>query len=161
MRLARFISSVVLAAILATGWIAFGNTPDPNRPMTSTFPSTQDTLSARFVLCVGPVRRTCVVDGDTFWLGGVKIRIADIDAPEISKPGCDRELRLGDEARDRLLELLNAGSFSLATGVRDEDRYGRKLRTLLRGGASVGEQLVAEGLARRWQDPRRDWCATR
>ncbi len=31
-------------------------------------------------------RRTCVVDGDTIWLEGVKIRIADIDTPEISQP---------------------------------------------------------------------------
>ena len=38
-----------------------------------------------FAVC-GMVRRTCVVDGDTIWLEGVKIRIADIDTPEISQP---------------------------------------------------------------------------
>lgn len=50
--------------------------------------------SAQFSIC-GSVRRTCVVDGDTFWLDGVKIRIADIDTPEIGQPQCDREYQLG------------------------------------------------------------------
>src|SRR5690348_2051031 len=31
-----------------------------------------------FERCSGPERSTCVVDGDTFWLEGTKIRIADI-----------------------------------------------------------------------------------
>ncbi len=43
---------------------------------------------ARFSLCDGPVRVNCVVDGDTFWFRGDKIRIADIDAPEIVSPRC-------------------------------------------------------------------------
>jgi micrococcal nuclease len=43
-------------------------------------------------------RRTCVVDGDTFWLEGEKIRIADIDTPEISEPKCDAEYQLGMKA---------------------------------------------------------------
>lgn len=40
----------------------------------------QETRS--FPICNGPLRTTCVVDGDTIWMGGVKIRIADIDTPE-------------------------------------------------------------------------------
>ena len=31
-----------------------------------------------FERCSGPERSTCVLDGDTFWLEGTKIRIADI-----------------------------------------------------------------------------------
>jgi endonuclease YncB( thermonuclease family) len=41
---------------------------------------------------------------------------------------------------------------------RDEDRYGRKLRILTRGGQSLGELLVEEGLARYYEGGRRSWC---
>jgi len=117
-----------------------------------------DTLNASFALCDGPVRANCVVDGDTFWFRGDKIRVADIDAPEIFSPHCPAERQVGDLARDRLLALLNDGEFSLTAGWRDEDRYGRKLRTIWRSGKSLGEHLVEEGLARRWDSPWIDWC---
>ena len=42
----------------------------------------------------------CVVDGDTIWLHGEKIRIADIDAPETHDPRCSSEKELGDRATD-------------------------------------------------------------
>lgn len=114
--------------------------------------------SAQFSIC-GSVRRTCVVDGDTFWMDGVKIRIADIDTPEIGQPQCDREYQLGMKATYRLVELLNAGPFELRTiGDRDEDRFGRKLRVVIRGGRSLGDQLVSEGLARTWSGRREPWC---
>ena len=117
-----------------------------------------DPLQASFSLCSGASRINCVVDGDTFWFRSETIRIADIDAPEISPPRCAREARLGEAAKLRLLALLNGGGFALERGWRDEDRYGRKLRTVKRDGRSLGEQLVAEGLARRWDGARRPWC---
>ena len=107
----------------------------------------------------GMVRHTCVVDGDTIWFGGTKIRIADIDTPEISSPKCDYEYDLGIKARDRLRELLDNRAFSLRTiGGRDEDRYGRKLRVVVQHGRSVGDVLVEEGLARTWTGRRQPWC---
>ena len=114
--------------------------------------------SPHFELC-GMVRKTCVVDGDTFWLDGVKIRIADIDTPEISEPKCDSEYDLGMKATYRLRDLLNEGPFELSSiGNRDEDKYGRKLRIVVRNGRSVGDQLVGEGLARTWTGRREPWC---
>ena len=117
---------------------------------------------ASFGLCSGPGRVTCVVDGDTFWYRGDKIRIADINAPEVSKPSCEREAELGNRATGRLLALLNSGPFTLApnddgTG-RDSDRYGRLLRTVTRDGGSVGDALVREGLAEEWKGYRGNWC---
>jgi micrococcal nuclease len=111
-----------------------------------------------FPLCGGGRRVNCVVDGDTFWIDGVKVRIAGIDAPEVSSPRCASERALGDEATLRLASLLNAGAFDLGPGPQDEDRYGRKLRIVTREGVSIGDQLVAEGLARRWDGARRSWC---
>lgn len=120
--------------------------------------SAQSSPATSFAVC-GIVRRTCVVDGDTIWLEGVKIRIADIDAPEISSPQCDAEYALGIRARDRLMALLNENEFDLRSiGNRDEDQYGRKLRVIMRGGRSLGDQLVAEGLARTWTGRREPWC---
>ncbi len=115
---------------------------------------------ALFPVCSGPVRVTCVVDGDTIWYRGTKIRIADIDTPEIARPGCPQERALGVAATERLRQLLNAGGFALETppGGRTRDRYGRELRIVTRGGQSIGAVLVREGLAERWGGPRRSWC---
>jgi endonuclease YncB( thermonuclease family) len=100
----------------------------------------------------------CVVDGDTIWLEGEKIRIADIDAPETHDPRCASEKALGDRATIRLQELLDSGTVTLEPIDRDTDIYGRKLRLVLVDGKSVGDTLVAEGLARWYEGHRRPWC---
>ena len=117
------------------------------------------TLAASFALCAEGPRTTCVVDGDTFWLNGEKVRIADINAPETHSAGCPAEQTLGDRATRRLIALLNAGPFDLAIEGRATDRYGRSLRVVRRGGHSLGGQLVSEGLAEPWRGRRSDWCA--
>jgi micrococcal nuclease len=127
-------------------------------PFASVAPAGQDRESAGFGRCIGPVRISCVVDGDTFWYRGEKVRIADINTPEVSEPGCTAEAELGEQATERLTELLNQGPFRLEPVERDRDRYGRLLRTVTRGGQSLGDTLVAEGLAERWQGRRGDWC---
>lgn len=113
---------------------------------------------ARFGLCHSGGGTNCVVDGDTFWIGGAKVRVADIDAPETHPPRCAAEADLGERATLRLQALLNAGPVTLAPADRDTDRYGRLLRIVERDGRSLGEQLVAEGLARRWTGRRLPWC---
>ncbi|GLV24310.1 thermonuclease family protein [Sphingobium sp. Cam5-1] len=114
--------------------------------------------SSRFTLCHGMGGPDCVVDGDTFWLEGAKIRIADIDTPETHGPRCSAEGALGMRATQRLLALLNAGTFSLVPVKRERDRYGRTLRIVTRQGQSIGALLVAEGLARPWTGARQPWC---
>jgi endonuclease YncB( thermonuclease family) len=99
-----------------------------------------------------------VIDGDTFHYGSEKIRLANVDAPEINPPHCEREAVLGLRAKARLGELLGAGPFEMAAAGRDTDQYGRKLRIVTRDGRSVGDVLVAEGLARRSENGRRAWC---
>lgn len=117
-------------------------------------------VSAQFALCVDGSRHTCVVDGDTIWLHGEKIRIADIDAPEISQPSCEAERIAGTRATEHLTRWLNEGAFEVHPNPdgRDTDRYGRKLRVLARSGESAVETLEAEGLATRWGDSGREWC---
>jgi endonuclease YncB( thermonuclease family) len=115
-----------------------------------------DTLRGRFSMCHSGGGTNCVVDGDTFWFQGQKIRIADIDTPETHPARCAEEARLGAAATDRLQGLLNAGAFSLEGG--DTDRYGRALRTVTRDGESLGGVLVDEGLARWYAGGRQPWC---
>lgn len=129
--------------------------PPPKGPLVE---SSSDTLKAAFSMCSGAIRINCVIDGDTFWFRGRKIRIADIDAPELYPPHCDREAELGEAAKRRLRELLSAGRFSMQPVPREQDRYGRVLRRVTRGGQSIGDVLVAEGLARRLHGSRQSWC---
>lgn len=116
------------------------------------------TVARDFTLCETGVRINCVVDGDTFWMDGTKIRIQDINAPEIGEPKCNVERALGYRATQRLLTLLNDGAFQMWAGLRDEDKYGRKLRTVSRNGKSLGSILIDEGLAHRWEGAKRSWC---
>lgn len=128
-----------------------GNAPAPAAPAHA--------AAARFGFCHTGGGANCVVDGDTFWMRGIKIRIADIDTPETHPARCPREAELGAAATRRLRALLNSGDVALASIGRDADRYGRKLRVVSVDGRGVGDVLVAEGLARRYAGGRRDgWC---
>lgn len=109
-------------------------------------------IALAIAICPAPpaARVTCVVDGDTIWIEREKIRLLDIDAPEMEGK-CAAERVLAVRSRDRLVALLRGREVTIAReGV---DRYGRTLARL----DDVGAQLVREGLARRWGD-RRGWC---
>lgn len=124
-------------------------------------PMGQSLISAdqKFTFCSDGSQRYCVVDGDTIRFAGIKIRVADIDTPEIHDYKCEQELKRGLRAKSRLLELVNEGPFEIvSTGGDDVDQYGRKLRRLMRDGLSLGESLVDEGLARLHAGRRRSWC---
>jgi endonuclease YncB( thermonuclease family) len=106
----------------------------------------------------GSPAHVSVIDGDTFEHRGLRIRIADIDTPEM-RGQCPYERALAVRATRRMRALLAAGPFELhRTGTRDEDVYGRKLRIVTRAGRSLGDMLVAEGLARTWTGRRQPWC---
>ncbi|NNM72023.1 thermonuclease family protein [Enterovirga aerilata] len=87
-----------------------------------------------------------VVDGDTIELGGRRLRIAGIDAPELRQT-CERggELyRCGETAREELRRLAGPG---LTCRVAGRDRYARDLAVCEAGGRDVGAALVSAGLA--------------
>lgn len=112
-----------------------------------------------FRLCVRGNQQNCVVDGDTIRFGREIIRLADINAPEGREARCPQEEALGRRATQRLLALLNEGPFDIAyAGRRDQDQYGRDLRIVTRNGRSLGDILVAEGLAEKWTGRKGDWC---
>ena len=112
---------------------------------------------AALVLCT----IVTVHDGDTIRCNGEKVRIANIDAPEL--PGssrCDpRHLRGGDNpswcdyeagyaSRDALIGFLQTGPDELER--LGTDRYGRTLGKVTVSGQDAGAYLVSKGLARWW-----------
>jgi endonuclease YncB( thermonuclease family) len=122
-------------------------------------PATDGTRPAAMGFCQGRSGDNCVIDGDSFILNGVTIRLAAIDAPEIGSPRCAAERALGERAKARLRVLLSGGAIELvANADRDRDRHGRLLRDARVNGASVSARLVEEGLARPWQGRKQGWC---
>jgi micrococcal nuclease len=89
-----------------------------------------------------------VVDGDTVELtNGVRVRLVQIDTPEVEEPEC-----YGQEASALTRRLLPPGTavFLLAEPATDRiDRYGRLLRYVVRArdGLDVNIRLVALGAA--------------
>ena len=154
----RFLSLMLMlsVAIFGGGWTLFGIAPIGGVAAFAALAA--DTEAASFVFCHNNGGTNCVVDGDTIWYRGTKIRITGIDTPETHQPKCAAEAKLGAAATRRMLQLVNAGPFTLQSINRDEDRYGRKLRILTRGGKSLGDILVEEGLARYYKGGRRSWC---
>jgi endonuclease YncB( thermonuclease family) len=121
-------------------------------------PAPAAAIRTSFGFCHSGGGDDCVVDGDTFRMDGDRIRIADIDTPETHPARCPEEARLGAAATQRLHALLNSGAITLHPIDRDTDRYGRKLRLVEVNGRSVGDTLVAEGLARPYLGRRMGWC---
>jgi len=151
------LTSLLSAAVFWSvwNWTSPGVTPNGISTLVA---STSDSESGTFGFCHEGGGYNCVVDGDTIYYQGVKIRVADIDTPETHEPRCSEEAQRGSQATQRLHYLINAGPFSLASIDRDEDAYGRKLRIINRGGYSLGGILVDEGLARWYAGGRRSWC---
>ena len=106
----------------------------------------------------GQSRVTCIVDADTFWLNGEKIRAMGYDTPEPMTNICggEREKRLAAKATVRFLELFNTTEITIER--HGMDRYGRTLAVIRSNGRLVGDILISEGLARRYPNGREFWC---
>lgn len=98
-----------------------------------------------------------VIDGDTIIIGTERVRISNIDAPELHGK-CDAERRLAMAARRRLVDLLK--DMTPLVERHGRDRYGRTLARLYIGDQDLGEVLVSESLARQWSGRREPWCTT-
>lgn len=112
-------------------------------------------LSRPMPVCGAARRVSCVVDGDTFWLSGEKVRLEGIDAPEI-EGACAYERNLAQRAKVRLSEILSNREIRLSRS--GSDRYGRTLARAETPSGEAGAILVSEGLARPWAGRRQPWC---
>ena len=85
-------------------------------------------------------------DGDTCYItmNGMKkkIRLLELDTPEISKPKCNTELELGIKARDYLNDLIaNASTIEFKTEYL-EDYFGRVLSYLIIDGEDASSNII-------------------
>ncbi len=101
-------------------------------------------------------RVTCVVDGDTFWYQGTKIRLLGIDAPEV-EGYCLNERQLAQSATIELTRLLNTGLVQIA--YEGQDQYGRHLARIWVREGEIGPVMLATGLAEPFgQRGPSPWC---
>jgi endonuclease YncB( thermonuclease family) len=87
-------------------------------------------------------------DGDSLRVGGDRVRLIGLDAPEFDQT-CWRETgeawACGREARDLMATLLARGELSCATS--GADKFGRFLATCDVEGEDLGAAIVSAGLA--------------
>ena len=84
-----------------------------------------------------------VIDGDTLDLGGERIRLFGMDAPERGQ-SCG-PLACGKAATDALTDILSAGPVR-CTRV-NTDRYGRTVARCRAGRLDVNREMVRRGMA--------------
>ena len=103
-------------------------------------------------------------DGDTCYVTvdgkKTKIRLLELDTPEISKPKCEIERELGLKARDYLNALIaEASTIELKTDY-VEDYYGRILSYLIIDGEDVSTKIVNNKLGVVYDRyNKKDWCS--
>lgn len=113
------------------------------------------TFATEFPLCGSGKRVTCVIDGDTFWLKGEKIRPEGFDAPEMGAPRCARKAPLADAAAAELARVLSSGRVAIEEGGRS---YDRRLARVTVDGVDIAEPMIASGLARPYVPGSAPWC---
>ena len=102
-------------------------------------------------------------DGDTCYVivngNNTKIRLLELDTPEISKPKCDQELQMGLKARDYLNNLImNASSIEFKTDYK-MDYFGRILSYLIIDGEDASAKIVSNNLGVVYdRNNKQDWC---
>jgi micrococcal nuclease len=99
---------------------------------------------------------TKVVDGDTLDakvdLGfdisfDIRIRLADVDTPEIFRPKSLEEKELGLKAKAHVEELVLGKKVTILTRKDSKGKYGRYLATIFtKDGTNVSESLVRNNL---------------
>ena len=103
-------------------------------------------------------------DGDTCYVmidgTKAKIRLLELDTPEISKPKCEAELELGLEARDYLNNLIaNASSVEIKTDY-EKDYFGRTLAHLIIDGEDASAKIRSNNLGVIYErGNKQDWCS--
>lgn len=88
-----------------------------------------------------------VNDGDSLTIGGDRVRLKDIDAPELAQ-SCRRaggDYACGRQSREALRRLVNAGKVVCSGGERD--RFGRLLAYCMAGETDINRSQVADGWA--------------
>jgi micrococcal nuclease len=108
-------------------------------------------LAAAAIACIA-------IDGDTIKCAGETIRLQNVDAAEIHGR-CAYETDMAQRAKTFTSRRLSEGDIEIVVDRKHpRDRHGRTIAWVIISGRDLGEDLVAAGLARRWEGRRRPWC---
>jgi micrococcal nuclease len=103
--------------------------------------------------------RLLVIDGDTLRLGAERLRIENLDAPDIgSHARCALENRRGTAARAYAQRLVGQASRFEVLPAGRRDRYGRLVARVRLDGQDFGEAMIRAGHGRPWRGRSSDWC---
>jgi endonuclease YncB( thermonuclease family) len=96
-------------------------------------------------IVAGPAR---VIDGDTIDIGGTRIRLEGIDAPEAGQTCMTGHGAVWDcgNAATRVMAGLTQGR-TVECASRGRDKYGRVLATCFVGGLDVNREMIKRGYA--------------
>jgi endonuclease YncB( thermonuclease family) len=110
----------------------------------------------RFAGCGTETGSNCVVDGDTIQMGGQRIDIAGLQAPQIETARCVEEQRRGAEALERLIGIMNSGKVAVGAAVIGPN--GELRRRVTVAGRDVAAAMVAAHAARPADGTSASWC---
>ncbi len=97
------------------------------------------------------------VDGDTIDCGGRRVRIANIDAPELHG-ACPAEIQAAERAKLAALIAMETATVRVVP-EKGRDKYGRTLARVAIDGRDLGDTLVSQNLARPYAGgARKGWC---
>ena len=102
-------------------------------------------------------------DGDTCYVtykgNEDKVRLLDLDTPEISNPKCDKEYKLGLEARDYINNLISEGESIEFETQYNRDFFDRILSYIIVDGKNISKQMVLNNLGVVYdKNNKKDWC---
>jgi endonuclease YncB( thermonuclease family) len=101
-----------------------------------------------------------IVDGDTIWIGEIKIRLHGIDAPE-SKQECKQAdgsaYRCGEASTDALRVLIGSEPVRCEGGT--YDRYKRLIAVCYSGTVNLNAELVRQGWALAYRRYSKDYIS--
>jgi endonuclease YncB( thermonuclease family) len=96
--------------------------------------------------------RAKVIDGDTLWVGRIKIRLCGIDAPERNKPGGSEATQfLKTITRGRDVRCVIVGSGTPCDGRSRRTNHDRIVAQCFVADTDLAASLVRSGNARDWK----------
>jgi len=98
----------------------------------------------------------CVLSPREFSYGNTTYHLSDIRTPDGRFPACDAEERLAGKAKRTFIGILNGGAFESLPDPADSNPGAR---ILMRDGVSIGQIMIAKGVAQPWAPQRYNWCA--
>ncbi|BAV65393.1 hypothetical protein [Sphingobium cloacae] len=114
-------------------------------------------INATFDACSSEARAAaCVVSPREFSYGSTTYHLSDIRTPDAQFPACDAEAQLAGKATRTFIGILNGGAFESLPDPTDSDPAAR---ILMRDGVSIGQIMIAKGVAQPWAPQPYNWCA--